>query len=415
MRPLRDEFIYFRIKLHNLTNEQKQKIKDLSDLSRFSYNWALEQVQSYYAETGKHLSPLDMDKRFKELRQTPGYEWLLNFNITTPRYAFRHLEKGFQKAFKKKSRIPKFHSKKVHGIRFAFRGEKMSFILKGKYTYVSIPGICRFQDNLIDCGEITVPIGKEFTYNNAIIKFDGLDYYLTFSVKCHYPFQMDDNELAKYRNEPLGIDLGVRTPAALSDGTIYENPYKEKIDKIMSKIRNIQSAIGRDRTRRLKESARTRTKFVKVPKSNREIKRETVFLKLHKKVHNIYDTLYHQISRQIVDKNPEFVVMEGFNIEELVRDSEFSNKKVAIYQARMGTLRSYIKYKCEEQCIPVILADDEYPSTQLCSRCKHTYPIGKTKIYRCPHCGLVIDRDINAAINLRDYGFASLNCDSASL
>ena len=171
-----NDFRYYKIKLHVKSPEIKKKIKDLSDLSRFSYNWALETVQSYYKETGKHLTPIDLDKRFTELRQSAGYEWLLQFNITTPRYAFRHLEQGFRKAFAGVTRLPKFHSKKIHGIRFAFRGEKMSFHKIGNRVFVSIPGICRFKDNLIDCGDVFVPTGDDVVYNNAMIKYDGIDY-----------------------------------------------------------------------------------------------------------------------------------------------------------------------------------------------------------------------------------------------
>lgn len=399
-------YTYYRIKLHNLTDEQKQRIKELSDLSRFSYNWALEFWNKYYDETGKAPGVFDIDKAFAKLRNSPGYEWLLQYNITTPRYAFRHLACGFRKFFRKISNHPHFHSKKEHGIRFSFRAEKMSF--HGNHNeYISIPGICKFKDNLIYCGNHNIPIrDKRTDYNNGVIKFDGMDYWLTISVKTYEPFDVDaEFKRTVHSGEPLGIDLGFRTPAALSDGTLYNNPYVSKISRLYNRIRVIQSAIGRDRSRRLKESARTRTKFVDIPKSKNELKRETRFRKTHIQIHNIYNTLYHNISKDIVRKDPSFVVMEGFNIEELVSTNPIPNFRRAIYQARMGTLRSYIAYKCEQQDIPVIYADDEFPSTQLCSRCGTLHEVHEEKTYICPNCGLVIDRDLNAAINLRNYGY----------
>lgn len=399
-------FAYYRVKLHNLTDEQKQRIKELSDLSRFSYNWALEFWNKYYEETGKAPGVFDIDKAFAKLRNSPGYEWLQQYNITTPRYAFRHLARGFQKFFKRVNRHPHFHSKKEHGIRFGFRAEKMSF--HGEYNeYISIPGICKFKDNLIYCGNHKIPIRKNRTdYNNAIIKFDGVDYWLTLAVKVYEPFDTEPEfKQTVHTGEPLGIDLGFRTPAALSDGTMYNNPYTEKIALLYNRTRVLQAAIGRDRTRRLKESARTRTKFVDIPKSKNQLKREARFRKTHIQIHNIYNTLYHTISKRIVQKDPSFVVMEGFDINELVSNSSFPNFRRTIYQARMGTLREFIKNKCEQQDIPVIYADDNYPSTKRCSKCGMIHDVHEEKIYECPNCGLVIDRDLNAAINLREYGY----------
>jgi putative transposase len=74
----------------------------------------------------------------------------------------------------------------------------------------------------------------------------------------------------------------------------------------------------------------------------------------------------------------------------------------------MATLSEYIEYKCHDNNIEVIHADREYPSSQICSKCGSLYKIGKSKTYTCPICGLIIDRDLNAAFNLRDFGINHL-------
>ena len=164
----------------------------------------------------------------------------------------------------------------------------------------------------------------------------------------------------------------------------------------------------RDNDRRCRESMRMKTKYVNIPKSKNQLKRERKYRQAHRDLVNLYQSHYHKISRDIINQSPEFVVMETLGIRELQRKTRKRISK-EIHDARIGTLIKYIDYKCKENSIDVVYADRNFPSTKKCSNCGTINNIGGEKIYRCKCCGLVIDRDYNASLNLLDFGLRSRN------
>ena len=112
--------------------------------------------------------------------------------------------------------------------------------------------------------------------------------------------------------------------------------------------------------------------------------------------------------------------METLKVRDmLLTDKDISRKhrdrhNKMVKDAMLYTVIDIIDTKCSNNNIPVIYADREYPSTQLCSRCGNRYYVGKSNIYHCPSCGLVIDRDYNASLNLRDFQYSSY-CNTNSI
>ena len=202
----------------------------------------------------------------------------------------------------------------------------------------------------------------------------------------------------------VGIDVGIRNSAVLSDGTAYDGVNKHRLHVLEHRRRKLQSLVGKDIDRRMKLSMSTRTKYYDIPKSKNILKKEKKLRKTYIDIYNLYHNHYHQIARDIVNKNPEWVVVEGIKFRDMHTDNHHMNH--AIRDSRMSLLIKYIKDKCNAKNIPVITAPRFFPSTQICSRCGSMYKPGESKIYRCPECGYEIDRDLNAAINLRDYGMS---------
>ena len=395
------EYAYYKIKLHNLTEAQEQRARELSGMMRYLYNYFLVKHKEHYEETKKSLKFNRMCSMLTEMRNSKEHEWLKKYHVTPERYALKDVHTAFEKFFRGYTNYPKFHSRKGYKTRFAVRSDGIKFF--GEYNeYVYLPSLCESQEDLIYCGPHNVPYGKGIKYDNVRVKSDGIDYWLYIAVKVKYPF-IEERPLYPI-GEPLGIDVGIRNSAVLSDGTAYDGVNKHRLHVLEHRRRKLQSLVGKDIDRRMKLSMSTRTKYYDIPKSKNILKKEKKLRKTYIDIHNLYHNHYHQIARDIANKNPEWVVVEGIKFRDMHTDNYHMNH--AIRDSRMSLLIKYIKDKCNAKNIPVITAPRFFPSTQICSRCGSMYKPGESKIYRCPECGYEIDRDLNAAINLRDYGMS---------
>ena len=121
--------------------------------------------------------------------------------------------------------------------------------------------------------------------------------------------------------------------------------------------------------------------------------------------------LYDYVTHEIIEKRPQAVVIEDIRVKEILcSNNNIPNEKSRsfnskIYEAGLYFVRKVIEYKLFLHNIPVIIAAQGYKSTQLCSNCGHEKYMGSKKIYRCPNCGMILDRDLNAAYNLRNYPY----------
>ena len=401
------------------TESQKDRIREISNLYRFVFNHTLELLTlNYYGITEedfltlreenpdlaitnlyKYLKPsgnkfitfVEMCKIMQKYRNEN--EWLKRITVTSARYAIRNVYNGYLRFFdkndKRVKRSPKFKSKKELRQSFAFRGERMRFIKdpESGLEYVKIEGI---DTPILYKRSMTFPKTANLNYYSCTIEYDNYEYWLSFSVEIFNPIKFDTSD------EVIGIDLGLRKFAVLSDGTVYSMPNTKRLDK---RLRRIQAKCGKDRTRRLRKAQQAITKLENIPKSKRAIKREKRYRQISNRIKNIKNTFIHTMTREIVNRHPACIVMENLNVCGLAE----GHTKVSgqIYSNLFARTRLYMEYKCKNEGIKFITADTFYPSSQLCSRCGNRYKVGSSEMYRCPSCGLVIDRDLNAALNLR--------------
>jgi putative transposase len=231
---------------------------------------------------------------------------------------------------------------------------------------------------------------------NPVITLDHFGhYYVSFSL------EEECKSLETPKTEGIGIDLGCRQTFTLSSGEIFNQP-KEKLNKIDNRIRKLDQQITRDQKRRYAISRRTRTKYEDVPKSRRQIIRELKKNKLLRKKHNIKDTFYHTVLKQLVLRNPEYVCMETFSVIDIVEQAPYLASQIA--QVSFYDILRKMKDKCDMYNIPFIQAPRDFASTQICNNCGYKQDMDGKHTYKCPICGMVEDRDINAAINLMNYG-----------
>lgn len=259
--------------------------------------------------------------------------------------------------------------------------------------------------DLIDCGNHNIPFGKNIKYDNVRIKFDGVNYWMSLSVKTIIPIVC--NNTIDNDDDVVGIDIGIRTSAYLSNGKSFDGPNEKRLRILDDRLRKIQSAVDRDRRKRFNQSISTKTKYYDIPKSKNQIKRETKLAKTRNRIINIYKSRYHKISREIANEHYKTIVLEDLGVSSIIQNAIGKDLRNNLYQGRLATLSEYISYKCRQEFTTVIYADRDFPSSQICSCCGSRYKIGKEKIYSCPVCGLVIDRDLNASINLKNFGLSS--------
>lgn len=375
------------------TEEQKNKLDRFIDLFRYVYNWGIAKEREVYEKSlinesdVTYYSFYDLCHMLINERNKPGNEWLKEIPLTTSRLALRNITTGYSKFFNKYNLSrPNFKSKKHSKHNFNTRNDRF----KIKHDCIRIEGISTYISLGFDCG---LDLDK---VSNPTISKDKLgNYYVSFTL------EEEVEELSISKTDGIGIDLGIRRTLTLSTGEIFNQP-NERIDKLERKRKRQQRHVAHDVNRRLNESKHTKTKYEDIPKSKRSIKRENKLRKLYRKIHNVKNTFYHTITKQIVMRNPKYVCMETFSSREICGRNKYMNKLLT--NVSTFTITTMMKYKCEKYNIPFIQAPREFPSTKMCSNCGSIKKMYNYHTYKCPICGMVEDRDINAAINLMNYG-----------
>ena len=401
----------FKVKLYP-TPEQEARIKEIASLYRYVYNFALaqfiynrygiteEEFNAYRAKgmsfrkilatlkrsDNPDISLIDMCKIFSKYRNSN--EWLKSIPVNTGRFAIRNMYDGYRKYNRHHVRkSPKFKKRDDTRYGFTYRGEKCKIIEDDKsLEYVKVEGMNT--PILIKHGRF--PKGEIRKYQ-CTINYDGYEYYLTFRTQCYKPFYEPAKE------GPIGIDVGMRTLATLSDGTTYNFPDMRKLEK---RMRRAQSKVAKDTYRRYLQSKQAKTKLENIPRSKRMQKRYKNYRRICKKYWDTRRTFIHTMTREIVNRRPSCIVCEDLKVQKMI-DDKLLYKGGQMYSFMFGEIRSQLEYKCKQDHIDFIKAAHNYPSSQICSRCGNIHNIGRTETYICPVCGLEINRDLNAALNLR--------------
>ena len=239
------------------------------------------------------------------------------------------------------------------------------------------------------CERGRIPTGCK--YMNPRFAYDGLYWYVSVGI------EVDDttNNNTLPSNEGIGIDLGIKDLAICSDGNTYKNINKtQKVKKLEKRKRRLQSSISRRYDKNKKGGNYCKTSNI--------IKREKELLRVTKRLTNIRQNYLHQITSEIVKREPSFICLEDLNVSGMMKNRHLSK---AVQQQGFYEFRRQIEYKSARNNIPVIIADRFFPSSKLCNCCGNIKKDLKLsdRIYKC-ECGNVIDRDYQASLNLKMYG-----------
>ena len=374
-------------------NKQKTKLFQYADTARFAYNWALGREQENYKNGGKFISDGDLRKEFTQLKKTEEYAWLNNISNNVTKQAIKDACEAYRDFFKGYTKFPRFKSKKHSVPKFYQDNVKIQFT----DTHVKVEGFAiskkknKQKLNWIRLAEHG-RIPTDCKYCNPRIKYDGLNWWITVGV------EYEDSDTFP-SNEGIGIDLGIKDLSICSDGNKYQNINKtQRVKKLEKRKRRLQRSISRKYEKNKKVGSYCKTSNI--------IKSEKELLKLNHRLTNIRQNYLHQTTSEIIKREPSFICIEDLNVKGMMKNRHLSK---AVQQQCFGEFRRQIEYKSAWNNIPVIIADRFFPSSKLCSCCGNIKKDLKLsdRIYKC-ECGNVIDRDYQAALNLKRYGEMAL-------
>lgn len=377
----------FKVKLKP-NNKQKTKMFQFAGAKRFAYNWALAKEQENYKNGGKFISDNELRKEFTQLKKQEEYKWLYSISNDVTKQAIKDACLSYKRFFKGQSKFPKFKTKKHDRPSFYVDNIKIKFT----NTHVKLESIATSKKknkqklNWIRlCEKNKIPI--DCKYINPHVVYDGLNWFICVGIEF-------EDKKEKQTNEGIGIDLGIKDLAICSDGITYKNINKtQKIKKLEKSKRRLQ--------RKISKKYLINKKGVSYHKTCNIIKSERKLLKLNKRLTNIRDNYLHQVTSDIIKRNPSFVTIEDLNVSGMMKNKNLSK---AIQQQKFYEFHRQLEYKCKWNNIELRIVDRFYPSSKLCHECgaiKKDLKLSD-RTYICPECGYKIDRDYNASLNLRD-------------
>ena len=377
-------------------NQQRTRLFQFAGSARFAYNWALEQEKQNYEAGGKFLSDYELRKLFTQLKQEPSKQWLYTISNNVCKQAIKDAVIAYQKFFKGLAQHPKFKSRKRNRPSFYVDPVKIKFT----GTHVKLESIAqskrksRQRANWFRLAEHD-RIPTTASYSNPRISFDGLNWYLTVGIECEAP------EAVPSTNDGIGIDLGVKDLAICSTGHVYKNINKSsRVRRLKKKLRRLQRKISRKYEKNKKGGSYQKTRNI--------VRSERRLLRITHRLTNIRTNYMHQVTTELVKREPSFIVLEDLNVSGMMKNRYLAR---AVQEQKLAEFYRIMQYKCNWHGIRLITADRFYASSKLCSVCGHKKPDLKLsdRIYRCEHCGTVIDRDYNASLNLYHYGQSIVN------
>lgn len=362
-------------------NVQRTALLKHAGAARFAWNWGLARRKQEYEETGKSSNAITQHRQLNELKKT-DFLWMYDVSKAAPQEALRDLDKAYQNFFRRVKKggetpgFPKFKSRK-NGIG-SFRTTGAIHVENARIKLPRI-GWLRLKEHGY------IPIDGIHVLSVTVSESAG---HWFVSVQCR-----QEIEVAQATGEPVGVDLGIKELAVVSDGQRFENP--KALRKAQSKLKRFQRELSR-RKKGGKNREKTRQKIAKAHQRIANIRRDT----LHKATSDI-------VAKTKPDsKRPSVVVLEDLNVSGMLSNHCLAQ---AISDVGFAEFRRQLEYKSVWYGSDLMLADQFFPSSRLCRHCGCINSELKLsdREWTCD-CGAILDRDLNAALNLKSLAVPSV-------
>jgi putative transposase len=353
------------------TPDEEQRLRQFAGARRFIWNWALQQRRDHYQQTGKTLPANELSARLTALKDQPETAWLREIDSQLLQQVLADLQRAFINFFERRARYPRFKSRKRDQARFRIPQRVM--VADGR---VQVPKIGRVRARL------SQPV--EGQTKSATFKQDTCrHWHVSLVAETQVPLvnlPLPDPEKA------VGLDLGLKDAVVLSTGKREPAP-----------------RFFRRGERKLRRAQRTLSRRQKGSRNKAKARRQVA--RVHQHIANQRADFTHKLSTKLV-QNHQAVCIEDLNVKGLAR----TKLSKSVHDAAMGGMRRLLEYKGQWYHTHVVVVDRFYPSTQLCRVCgfKNETLTLSDRTWQCPICGTVHDRDMNAALNIRDEGLRLL-------
>ena len=370
----------------NPTKAQKFKIHQTIGTARFVYNFYIAHNKEVYEKEGKFVSGMDFSKWLNNeyIPSNQEMKWIKEVSSKARKQAVMNADQAFRDFFKKRKGFPKFKKKKDQDVKAYFpKNNKTDWTLERHRVKIPTLGWVRL---------------KEFGYipTNSIVKSGTVSqkanrYYVSILV------EEKEVEVLKPTNEGIGIDLGIKDFAVCSDGTIFKNINKTStVKKVEKKLKREQRKLSRKY-----ESLKIRNKKEKGEATQRNIQKQVIKVqKLHQRLNNIRTDYMNKTISLVIKQELSYITIEDLNIKGMMKNKHLSK---AIASQKFFEFKTKLNSKCKQSKIELRIVDKFYPSSKTCSCCGRIKKDLKLsdRVYQCK-CGLMIDRDLNASINLKN-------------
>ncbi len=349
-------------------NLQRTSLHQHAGVARFAYNWGLEQRITLFKEhqgDDRFTDAMKQHKLLNTLKKTQ-FPWMYECSKCAPQEALRDLGRAFKNFYRglkaeKRVGFPQFKRK---GVKDSFR----------------LTGTIRFEGRMLQLpqiGKVRIKERRKSYYKgrilSATLRRRANRWFASVTVEEEVP------DSAPIRENAVGVDLGIKTLATLSDGTIIANP--RALERRLNKLRRLSRSLSRK-----KKGSRNHEKA--------KLRLATMYLKTF----NLRQDTLHKVTTYLAKSHSKIV------IEDLGVSGMMKNRKLARAIADVGwyEFRRQLEYKCRWYGSQLIVAPRTFPSSKRCSSCGHKkreLSLSERE-YHCDACGLRIDRDLNAALNL---------------
>lgn len=368
----------------NPTEEQKAKIRKTVGTCRYIYNFYLTHYKELYDKGEKFMSGKNFSVWLNNeyLPQNPDKLWIKEVSSKSVK---RSIENGciaFTRFFKHQSAFPNFKKKGRSDV-------KMYFVKNN-------PKDCRCERHRINIPSLGwvrikekgyIPTTKDgFVIRSGHVSIKAGRYYVSVLI------EIPNNKIANNSNEAIGIDLGLKDFAIVSNGKTYKNINKSAgLKKLEKQLVREQRCLSR-KYENLKKGESTQRANVQ--------KQKLKVQKLHHRIDNIRTDYINKTIAEIVKTKPSYITIEDLNVKGMMKNRHLSK---AVASQKFYEFRTKLQAKCKENGIELRVVDRWFPSSKTCHCCGAVRKDLKLsdRIFKCD-CGYIEDRDFNAALNLRD-------------
>lgn len=371
----------------NPNPEQINKIKQTIGTCRFIYNLYIAENQKAYKDNKPFITAFSFSKWLNNefIPNNPDYLWIKDVSSKSVKQNIIYAERAFKKFFKKKSKYPRFKKKNKSNVKMYFVKNNKGDCLCERHR-IKIPTLGWIK--LKEKGYI--PTSKDnYIVKSGTISYKAGRYYVSCLVDIENTSKQDLNSFG------LGIDLGLEKFAVVSNGNVYKNINKtSKIKQLEKKLKREQRCLSR-KYEQLKNNKKGESTHKNINKQKLKVQ------KIHLKLTNIRTDYINKIVSNLMKTKPSYITIEDLNISGMMKNKYLSK---SISNQKFYEFRQKLFNKCNFYGIELRIVDRFYPSSKICHNCGNIKKDLKLsdRIYKCSVCGEIIDRDLNASLNLRD-------------